>query len=355
MPETVPIAETQFTVHLKTHPKMRMAVSHNYPKTNGFNSTLPSKIPVTHPYLSRHHPSSILNNSHGPSGPPTVSTTPTEIYGPQTSPVLFRIGNGGAGYTRILKVLCLKFIWTHGNDFRIAWVSNHSRHSLIALLGDVVQVALTYEPEVEEGCVREGWMRRVSEGPVFWDHFILVGPKGNPARVGAGCEVGEALRVVAESKDAVFHTRGDGSATFEREQRLWKAAGVDISSSSLCLQTHVLPPYQALSKAGEEGAYLLTDRGTFLTAKQDGLIPDLVVYVEGGNELLNPCSALINTKVLDSPAQRMAVRFAEWLGSDVAQAYFREYRRVWEQGMPLFTPASQQEFREEDKLVGRDL
>ena len=235
-------------------------------------------------------------------------------------PILFRIGNGGAGYTRILKVLCTKFIWTHGSDFRIGWVANHSRHSHIALLADVVQVALTYEPEIEELAVREGWCRRV-QAPAFWDHFVLVGAKFNPASLQPGCSIGEALKTIAET-GALFQTRGDGSATFERETKLWKAAGIDTASATW-LQTHAVPPYEALKKASQDGAYILTDRGTFLTAKQDGSIPELVVYVEGGKELLNPCSALTNTKVADSPGQRMAERFAEWLGGETAQSLIR--------------------------------
>ena len=314
--------------------------------------TLPDRLSVTHRYLSRYYNSAIIHNTSGPAGTTTMSTTETEVYGNNIYPILFRIGNGGAGYTRILKILCLKFIWTHGNDFRIAWVANHSRHSQIALLGDVLQVALTYEPEVEKLAEREGWCRRVA-APAFWDHFVFVGPKGNPAGVVAGVSVSEALRAIADA-GAVFHTRGDGSATFMKEQELWKVAGTETASATW-LQTHTLPPYGALEKANEDGAYLLTDRSSFLTAKQDGVIPDLVVYVEGGKQLLNPCSSLINTKVPDSPAQRMAIRFAEWMGSEMAQVYFRGYGRVWEQGQPLFTAAGREEFGNEDTLAGRDL
>lgn len=315
--------------------------------------TLPSTIPTTHPWLLRYSSSAILNDTSGPAGSSSISTVDTEVYGPQTHPILFRIGNGGAGYTRILKVLCLKFIWTHGGDFRIGWVANHSRHSQIALLGDIVQVALTYEPEAEEVEVKEGWCRRVCK-PAFWDHFVLVGPSANPADLKASCSSSDALRTIART-GSEFHSRGDGSATFSREQTLWKAAGVDPSGEGCNISTHVLAPYQALEKASEDGTYLLTDRATFLTAKQDGVIPNLSVYVEGEKELLNPCSALINTKVPDWSAQRMAVRFAEWLGEEVAQAYFRGYGRVWEQGMPLFTPAEREEFGDEDRLAGKTL
>lgn len=313
--------------------------------------TPPEQISISHPWISRLSPSAIL---HHTTGSDQISTIPKEIYGNNIHPIAFRIGNGGAGYTGILRVLCLKFIWSHGRDFRIAWVANHSRHTQAALLADVVQVAFTYEPEMEEVAVGEGWCRKVCGGPAFWDHFVLVGPDRNPAGVEAGCDSSTALDVIAKGQ-ALFHTRGDGSATFEKEQLLWKEAGRKCPVSAHWLETHALPPYAALEKANQDGAYLLTDRATFLTAKKDGVIPNLVVFVEGEEVLLNPCSALINTKVENSPEQRLAVRFAEWLAEDLAQSILRGYGRVWEQGMPLFTGAERKEFGNEETLAGRNL
>ncbi|KAK3719700.1 hypothetical protein LTR37_004237 [Vermiconidia calcicola] len=319
------------------------------------NFTPSSKISTSHQWLVRYCPSAILQDSYGPSGRPSVLTTDHEVYGNGDYPILFRIGNGGAGYTGVVQTLCLEFIRTHGNDFRIGWVANHSRHSHIALLGNIVQVALTYEPGIEEMTEREGWCRRVLK-PAFWDHFILVGPRSNPARLGGDVSYLDALCKIASSdRDVVFHTRGDGSATFVMEQKLWEAAGVSNASSASFVETNPLPPYQALEHAGQSAAYKLTDRATFLTAKADGKIPDLVVYVEGGRELLNPCSAVVNTKVPDSTAQRTAVTFAEWLGGETAQGIFEGYGRNWEQGVPLFTPARREEFKKDDGLVGKEL
>ena len=319
----------------------------------GFNEDadfqIPDQIQTCHPWVSRLATSIITKNTVGSD---LTSTVDKEVYGSHINPIAFRIGNGGAGYTGILKALCLKFISNHGASFRISWVANRSRYTQVALLADIVQVALTYEPELEELTVEEGWCRRVC-APAFWDHFILAGPSSNPAGITPGGDWNGAFKQIAKL-GSLFNTRGDGSATFEKEQKLWKEAHVDPSSASW-LQTQTLTPYSALLRAEQDGAYLLTDRANFLTAKKDGTIPDLKVYIEGGEQLLNPCSALINTKVADSPSQRLAIQFAEWLAGDDAQSLIRGYGRVWEQGKPLFTGAKQAEFGDDEYLAGENL
>ena len=215
-----------------------------------------------------------------------------------------------------------------------------------------MQVALTYEPEVEELAVREGWCRRVA-APAFWDHFILVGPRGNPAGISHGSSPKQALGCIS-THEALFHTRGDGSATHEREQQLWKEAEIDPNSATW-LQVRASTPYQALEMAERDEAYLLTDRATYLTAKKDGAIPNLRVYVESEKVLLNPCSALVNTRVPDSADQRLAIEFAGWLLGEEAQTIVREYGRNWSHGMPLFTESQHQEFVAGEGLAGRDL
>lgn len=307
-------------------------------------------IAVDHPLFRHYYDSSILHPSTTSSEFPVVSQSISKVYGNYDHPVLFTIGNGGAGYTGILQALCEEFVTSNGADFCVAWIANHSRLSQIALLGDIVQVALTYEPDVERIAEEEGWCKRVC-APVFWDHWVIAGPRSDPAQVQAGFGVSEALQAIAHH-GALFHTRGDGSATYGREQHLWKLAGVDTTLASW-YQTHILTPYEALKKASQECAYLLTDRSTFLTAANDGVVPDLVVYVEGGKKLLNSCSALINTKVSDSPGQQMAVRFAEWLGGEEAQKIIREYGRDWERGLALFTEAKYDEFGDGELLAGR--
>ncbi|SMY21463.1 unnamed protein product [Zymoseptoria tritici ST99CH_1A5] len=316
------------------------------------------KIAISHPWVSRHYDSRLLNQDHD-SLLEHITTTDQAVYGDPSNPISFRIGNGGAGYTGLLQHLCEAYINETSGDFRIGWVANHSRHSQIALLADVVQVALTYERANEDVSIAEGWARRVCR--VFNDHFILVGPKAIDTsfssisaalRSIARSHKQESLNSVAHGNPIRFHSRGDGSATFAKEQELWKAAGVDESRSDW-IETWPLVPYQALVKAEEDQAFLLTDRSTFLTAKKESVIPNLKCWVEGGSALLNPCSVMVGTfepEGVERMLLRNAATFAEWLGGKAAQEIVRKYGRKWELGKPLFTTGDQEEFDVEDRL-----
>ncbi|KAF7190290.1 Tungstate-binding protein TupA [Pseudocercospora fuligena] len=325
-------------------------------KSQDWTRFTPPKIPISHPWISRFYPSSALLQCSS-QAEEQISTLHQEIYGsPPSTPISFSIGNGGAGYTGLLKALSEAFISENGNDFRIGWISNHSRHSQIALLADVVQVALTYEPENEALAEKEGWCRKVSKGgllPVFWDHFILVGPRDKYKEMG-GRGLEGVLSSIKKEKWS-WHSRGDGSATYVKEGRLWRSVGVkDLKRESW---VEVLPgtPYVALVRAERDGAFLITDRATFLTAKRDEVIPNMRCFVEGGEKLLNPCSAMVWDYGYRGAGERrsenmMAARFAEWLGGEVAQGVVREFGRDWSGGKPLFTEAIKEEFDIEDRL-----
>ena len=149
----------------------------------------------------------------------------------------------------------------------------------------------------------------------------------------------------------LFQSNGDGSSTFYKKHQLWTAAGIDVSNARW-VKENGMNPHLAIKTAAERGTYLLTDRATYLTAKDAGLIPRMKVYVEGGAALLNPCSALLNNLV-DTPASRAAAEFVRWLASDEAQELVRSYGKDWSYAKPLFTVAAQDEFAEGARLVGK--
>lgn len=336
------------------------------PGNENLESRMPHKnhrqqgqIHTSDPYLSRCFTSQLLLAQDPGSTSEIINTTDRETYGDPTHPIRFRIGNGGAGYTGILKLLAETYIAEHGQDFRIAWVSNHSRHSQIALLAGVVHIALTYEPENEEISIQEGWAKRACRA--FNDHFILVGPAGVDLRE-RSIEV--AFRAIAMSQADgtdqrfLFHSRGDGSATFAKEQMLWQIAGINFEGASDWIETFRLVPYDALVKAEVEGAFLLTDRSTYLTAKRDGVISSLRVHSEGGRDLLNPCSAIVCSSELIArlgvaESHAAARSFARWLAGDRAQRLVARYGLDWPLEQPLFTAGDRDEFDHHDGLVGR--
>lgn len=282
----------------------------------------------------------------------------------ESEAIAFRIGNGSAGYTGILKVLAEAFIKSHDERLRIGWVANPSRFTLVALLPDIVQVALTYEPNDEQIACDEGWATRVCT--VLNDHFVLVGPSSDPANIKPGEPVVSAFQKLGQyggsnskywaSSPALFQSRGNASATFAKEKQLFKTAQIDTSRAPW-LDTEDLPPYEALKLASLNRSYHLTDRATFLTAVHEGAIKDMIVYAEGRRELLNPCSAMVASKrpQLPSGNNDWPMMFAEWLAGDEAQCIIKHYGKDWSHGMPLFTTASEEDFEPVKHLAGKHL
>ena len=315
----------------------------------------PSQLPINHPWLSRYCPSALLYFDNGPAGSNTISTNNREVYGNPALPTAFRIGSGTAGYTGIFKALSERYIESLGSSFSIGLVQNHSRHTQVALLADVVQVAFTQEAHNEYLAIGEGWCERACR--VFNDHFILIGLTTNPANIEIGCSLNEALRtMVSKGSDQpynrmLYHSNGDGSSGFFKKTLLWNAAGIDVSNAKWA-KSYGQSPFEALKRAADESAYLMTDRATYLTAKHYGLIPRMRVCVKGGTDLVNPCSALLNTKT-HGTANEAAASFAKWICGDEAQDIIRHYGRNWSYKMPLFTPAAQEEFEEQERLARR--
>lgn len=311
---------------------------------------------MSDPFFKRFANSAIQVPDDYPGVSNLIHTRASAIYGDATHRLAFRLGNGGAGHTGILRMLCEYFIASRGGGFCIEWVSNHSRHSQIALLGDVVQVALTYEHEYEDLTIQEGWAERVAK--VFNDHFILVGPAANPAGVPVDGTITDAMKAIAEygfssdqrHNDGIFQTRGDGSATFYKELALWDLAQVDLSSAKSWRVTKPGTPYEALLNADRTGTYIITDRATYLTARRDKALVSTVPFVEGGPELLNPCSALINTK---APHNVLAKDFASWLGTREVQQMIAKYGQRWSVATPIFSAAEQQDVTKAERLVAK--
>ncbi|KAI4718671.1 hypothetical protein E4T48_05066 [Aureobasidium sp. EXF-10727] len=317
---------------------------------------LPDFVHVSDPIFKQFANSSIQVPDTYPGVSNMICTHAAATYGDTTHPVGFRLGNGGAGHTGILRLLCEHFIASRGGGFCIEWVANHSRHSQIALLGDVVQVALTYEPEYEDISIAEGWAKRM--GKIFNDHFVLVGPVANPAGIEVGGKITDAMRAIAKHGSAshqthhggLFHTRGDGSATFYKELALWRAAGIDLSLANTWRHTKPGTPYEALVAADRTNAYLITDRATYLTAKRDKALSSTVPFVEGGRQLLNPCSALVNLK---APRNELAMEFAAWLESDEVQLVICSYGRRWSVATPIFSVAREDDVSLSERLVAK--
>ena len=193
-------------------------------------------------------------------------------------------------------------------------------------------VVFVHDKAAEERFVAEGFAAPPGRREVMHNDFIVVGPKLDPARA-AGGDVLVALRRVAEAR-APFISRGDRSGTHAAELRSWKEAGIDPAAAGGGWYKEVgqgMGP--ALNTASAQDAYLLADRGTWLSFKNRG---DLAVLVEGDRRLFNQYGVM-----LVNPAKHPHVKAAEgqsfidWLVSPEGQAAIADYKI---EGQRLFFP-----------------
>jgi len=162
---------------------------------------------------------------------------------------------------------------------------------------------------------------------------VVIGPKSDPAHIAGGKDVAEALQKIVAVK-AVFVSRGDRSGTHEAELRLWKEAGVDLASAKGAWYREIGQGMgAALNMASSENAYLLSDRGTWLSFKNRG---DLAILTEGDRRLFNQYGVM-----LINPAKHPGVKAGEgqalidWLISPEGQKIISDYKVGGEQ---LFFP-----------------
>jgi tungstate transport system substrate-binding protein len=191
-------------------------------------------------------------------------------------------------------------------------------------------VVFVHDKPAEEKFLAEGFSTRRQD--VMYNDFVLVGPKADPAKA-AGRDILEGLRRVAAAQ-APFVSRGDRSGTHAAELRYWKDAGVDLERAKG-------PWYRdtgsgmgpALNTASSMGAYILADRGTWLSFRNRG---DLGIVVEGDTKLFNQYGVmLVNPAKHAHVKKELGQAFIDWLVSPEGQQTIAGYRIAGEQ---LFFP-----------------
>ena len=204
----------------------------------------------------------------------------------------------------------------------------------LARRGDA-DVVFVHARSAEEKFLEEG--HGVKRFPVMYNDFVLIGPKADPAKVGGGKDILEALRKV-KAAQAPFVSRGDRSGTHIAELALWKAAGIDIEKDKG-------PWYKdtgqgmgpALNTAQAMNAYILSDRGTWISFKNRG---DLVISVEGDKRLFNQYGVmLVNPAKHPNVKKQLGQTFVDWVISPEGQNAIAGYKIGGEQ---LFFPNANQ-------------
>jgi tungstate transport system substrate-binding protein len=192
-------------------------------------------------------------------------------------------------------------------------------------------VVFVHAKAAEEKFLADGF--GVKRYPVMYNDFVLIGPKSDPAGVNGGKDIVAALKAIKD-KGAAFISRGDRSGTHIAELNLWKDADVDIEKDKG-------PWYKsigqgmgaALNTAAASNAYVLADRGTWLSFKNRA---DLTISVEGDRRLFNQYGVmLVNPAKHPTVKKELGQAFIDWLVSPEGQKAIADYKIGGEQ---LFYP-----------------
>ena len=187
-------------------------------------------------------------------------------------------------------------------------------------------VVFVHAKPLEEKFVAEGHGVRRHE--VMYNDFVVIGPKADPAQA-RGTDAVVALQRIHQAK-APFVSRGDRSGTHFAELELWKMAAVDVARDKG-------PWYRetgqgmgpALNIASGMNAYVLADRGTWLSFRNRG---ELAILVEGDRRLFNQYGIIL---VQQSQKKDMGQAFIDWIVSREGQEAIAAYKVGGEQ---LFFP-----------------
>jgi len=167
---------------------------------------------------------------------------------------------------------------------------------------------------------------------VMHNDFIIVGPVDDPAGIKA---LGPKDAFVAIYNAGVpYVSRGDDSGTHKMELSFWTKAELDPKGQAWYLETGQ-GMGASLTVASEKGAYILTDRATYLANKEN---LQLEILLEGNNALLNVYHVItVNPDKWPKVNYEGALAFASFIVDSATQEVIGQFG-MEKFGQSLFIP-----------------
>jgi tungstate transport system substrate-binding protein len=192
-----------------------------------------------------------------------------------------------------------------------------------------------HAPQLEINYIKQGVLE--DHRIIAYNYFVIVGPHNDPAEVRDASDAVDAFRKIYEAGEegkAIFISRGDNSGTNVKELSIWSAAGLNPSSR---------PWYKEVGKgmadtlvmADEMRAYTLSDIGTYLKLKKDGVLKNIELLYSNSTELINIYSTYLVSSCTGAE-KRQAQAFIDFVYTH--QELIGRYG-VDKYGQPLFYPA----------------
>jgi tungstate transport system substrate-binding protein len=198
-------------------------------------------------------------------------------------------------------------------------------------------LVMVHARRLEEQFIKEGF--GVTRRDVFFNDFVILGPKDDPAGIRGMTDAAKAFTQIATSRK-LFITRGDRSGTHVKEVEVWEASGIKPQGDWYHVYEKGAEGNRSTTLfVNEKQGYVLMDRATYLILKKD---ISLEVLVEKDPILLNYIAVIdVNPQRFPKINAEGARRFIEWLCSLEAQEIIRTFK-VDVYGEPLFFPNSEE-------------
>jgi tungstate transport system substrate-binding protein len=174
----------------------------------------------------------------------------------------------------------------------------------------------------EEKFVADGF--GVKRHPVMYNDFVLIGPKNDPAEA-KGKDIVAGLKAI-QARGQPFISRGDRSGTHSAELALWRVAGIDVDGKDKGGWYRAIGQGMgaALNTASASNAYVLADRGTWISFKNRG---DLAIVVEGDNRMFNQYGIILVSPEKHKHVKKdMGQAFIDWIVSAEGQKAIADYK-----------------------------
>lgn len=277
---------------------------------------------------------------------PAVTVSPAQPTGQQVGRLVLATTTSTQD-SGLLEVILPDFNTRYGADVEVIAVGTGQALEL-GKNGDA-DVVLVHARKQEDAFVADGF--GVNRQEVMYNDFIMVGPPSDPAGIKGMTDAAAAVKKIA-AVQSPFISRGDNSGTHTKELSLWEASQLPLTEvfSVVDSAKKVKQPegdwYQSVGQgmgavltiAGEQQAYTLSDRATYLARKQAGL--DLEILVEGDSRLFNPYGVIaVNPEKHPAVNAAGAQAFIEWITSVETQKLISQFG-VDKFGQSLFTPDS---------------
>ena len=223
-------------------------------------------------------------------------------------------------------------IFAEDTGWTLEWSSVGTGEALAMGQNGDVDIVLVHSKASEEEFVANGY--GVERIPVMYNDFVIVGPEAEDAY---GDDVEACLRAIYDGQ-LPFVSRGDDSGTDKKEKKLWPSYELDPTANPNYVESGQ-GMGATITMADEQQAYCLTDRGTWLSQKNNADVEiELNIVCQGAKGLLNQYGVIaVNPEMYADTNIEAANAFIEWICSEEIQTLIGEFG-VEEYGQALFTP-----------------